>query len=58
MIIVELVNDQLNLEDKNTKIHFHLICLSILIIGITYVYFKIAIGEVMSEFGSYSSLLG
>lgn len=58
VILVELLNDQIVIENKNTRIYFHLVCLSILLIGGGFIAYKLVLGSITSGLGSLGSLLG
>lgn len=58
VILLELLNDQIVIENKNTRIYFHLICLSILLIGGGFIAYKLVLGSLTSGLGSLGSLLG
>lgn len=57
-ILLELLNDQIVIENKNTRIYFHLTCMSILLIGGGFIAYKIVLGSLTSGLGSLGSLLG
>lgn len=56
MILLELLNDQIVIDNKNTRIYFHLVCISILIIGGSFIAYKLILGSMTSELGSLNSL--
>lgn len=58
VILLELLNDQIVIENKNTRIYFHLVCLSILLIGGGFIAYKLVLGSLTSGLGSFGSLLG
>jgi hypothetical protein len=47
-ILLELVNSSIVIDDKDTKIHFHMICLSILIVGLGLIVYKLVLGSMAS----------
>ena len=49
--LLELLNDQIVIENKNTRIYFHLTCLSILIIGGGFIAYKLVLGSLSSGLG-------
>lgn len=51
VILLELLNDQIVIENKNTRIYFHLVCLSILIIGGGFIVNKLVLGSLGSLLG-------
>lgn len=57
-ILLELLNDQIVIENKNTRIYFHLVCLSILLVGGSFVVYKLVLGSLTSGLGSLGSLMG
>lgn len=57
VILLELVNDQIVIENKNMRIYFHLVCLSVLIIGGGLIVYKLILGTLTSGLGSLGSLL-
>lgn len=59
IILLELLNDQIVIENKNTRIYFHLVCLSILLVGGGFIAYKITIEPLIgSTLGGFSSLFG
>lgn len=58
VMLVELMNDIINIEDKNTRIILHSICLSILVIGGGYIAYKILLSTITSGLGSLGGSLG
>lgn len=52
LILLELINDLIPIENQNTKIYFHLTCLSILFLIGAFVGYKIIVGSVTSGIGS------
>ena len=58
IILLELLNDLLDIEDKNTRIYFHFICLSIIFVAGGYAAYKIMLGSLTSGLGSITSGLG
>lgn len=50
---LELVNEMIVIEDKNVRIYFHLVCLSVLIIGLGFVASRLILGSLI---GGLSSL--
>lgn len=56
IIMLELMNDLIIIENKNNRIYFHLICLSILIIGGGFIAYKLILGSLASGLGGLSSL--
>ncbi len=57
MILIELINDSIVIENKNTRILIHVICLSILIIGGGYIIYKSIMSTITSGLGSLAGLL-
>lgn len=55
IILLELFNDLINIENKNTRIYFHLVCLSVVLIGGGFIAYKVILG---SFTGGLGSLLG
>lgn len=53
---MELVTEEIQIKDKNKKIYFHLICLSILAIAVNILYTNIVVTEVKSGLDSLSDL--
>lgn len=51
-ILFELLNDQIVIENKNTKILFHAICMSIVLIVGGYIAYKMIVGALTSGLGS------
>ena len=45
-ILLVIYNELIVIEDKNKRIYFHLICLSILIVGIGFIGYKIILGSI------------
>jgi len=58
VILLELMNELIKIENKNTRIYFHLTCLSILIIGGGFIAYKLILGSLSSGLGGLSSLFG
>lgn len=58
LILLELVNELIKIENKNTRIYFQLACLSILLIAGGFVAYKLILGSLASSLGGLSSLLG
>jgi len=58
VILLELINELIKIENKNTRIYFHLTCLSILIIGGGFIAYKLILGSLSSGLGVLSSLFG
>ena len=58
VILLELMNELIKIDNKNTRIYFHLTCLSILIIGGGFIAYKLILGSLSSGLGSLSSLFG
>jgi len=58
VILLELINELIKIENKNTRIYFHLTCLSILIIGGGFIAYKLILGSLSSGLGGLSSLFG
>ena len=58
VILLELMNELIKIENKNTRIYFHLTCLSILIIGGGFIAYKLILGSLSSSLGGLSSLFG
>lgn len=58
VILLELLNDQIVIENKNTRIYFHLVCLSILLIGGGFIAYNLVLGSLTSGLGLLGSLLG
>lgn len=54
IILLELINDAIVILNKDTKIYFNLICLSILVIGLLLIIYNVFLGSL----GSLSSILG
>ena len=52
MILIELLNDQIVIENKNTRIYFHLTCLSVVLIGGSFIAYKLILGSLTSGLGS------
>lgn len=52
IVLLELLNEQIIIENKNTRIYFHLICLSILLIVGSFVVYKFIFGSLVSGLGS------
>ena len=52
------MNELIKIENKNTRIYFHLTCLSILIIGGGFIAYKLLLGSLSSGLGDLSSLFG
>ena len=55
-ILLELINNFIVIDDKDTKIHFHMICLSIIIIGLGVIVYNLILGSVASGLGSLGNL--
>lgn len=55
VILLELLNDQIVIENKNIRIYFHLICLSVLLIGGAFVAYKLLLGSLNSGLGSLTN---
>lgn len=53
-ILIELINDVIVIENKDTKIYFHLVCLSILIIGMVLIVYNMF----LSSLDSLGSIFG
>lgn len=51
VILLELVNDLIKIENPNTRIYFHLICLSILVIGGIFIAYKLVLGSISNIVG-------
>lgn len=51
VILLELLNDQIIIENKNTKIYFHLVCLSILLIVGSFIAYKLVLGSLTNGLG-------
>ncbi len=58
VIFLELVNDLITIENKNTRIYFHLTCLSILIIGGAVLAYNLVLGSLTSGLGDMMGDLG
>lgn len=58
VILLELTNELIIIENKNTRIYFHLICLSVIFIGGGLIAYKLILGSLTSGLGSLGSLLG
>ena len=58
VILLELMNELIKIENKNTRIYFDLTCLSILIIGGGFIAYKLILGSLSSGLGGLSSLFG
>lgn len=58
VILLELVNELIKIENKNTRIYFHLTCLSILIIIGGFIAYKLILGSLSSGLGNLSNLFG
>lgn len=58
VILLELMNELIKIENKNTRIYFHLTCLSLLIIGGGFIAYKLILGSLSSGLGGLSSLFG
>lgn len=58
VILLELVNELIKIENKNTRIYFHLTCLSILIIVGGFIAYKLILGSLSSGLGNLSNLFG
>lgn len=56
LIILELMNDLIKIENKNIKLYFHLVCLSILIIGGGFIVYKLILSSLSSGLGKLLSL--
>ena len=56
VIFIEIMNEIINIENKNTKIYFHLICLSILVIGGSFIAYKLILSSLSSSLGGLSGL--
>ena len=52
VILIELINDLIVIDNKNIRIYYHLICLSILIVGGGYIAFKLILGSLTSGLSS------
>ncbi len=52
IILLELINDIIVIENKNSRIYFHLICLSILFISFIFIMYKLTIGSLTSNINS------
>ena len=58
VILLELVNELIKIENKNTRIYFHLTCLSILIIVGGFIAYKLMLGSLSSGLVNLSKLFG
>lgn len=58
VILLELMNELIKIGNKNTRIYFHITCLSILIIGCGFIAYKLILGSLSSGLGGLSSLFG
>lgn len=58
VVLLELTNELITIENKNTRIYFHLICLSIIFIGGGLIAYKLILGSLTNGLGSLGSLLG
>lgn len=56
VILLELINDLIKIDNKNTRIYFHLICISILIIVGGLIAYKLILGSVSDGLGDLSNL--
>lgn len=52
VILIELVNDLIVIDNKNIRIYYHLICLSILIVGGGYIAYRLILGSLTSGLSS------
>lgn len=52
VILIELINDLIVIENKNVRIYYHLICLSILIVGGGYIAYRIILGSLADDMSS------
>ncbi len=52
LILIELINYLIPIENKNTKIYFHLTCLSLLFLTGAFIGYKIVVGSITSGIGS------
>lgn len=51
LILIELINDVIVIDNKDTKIYFHLTCLSIIVIGIVIIVYNMFLSSLGSIFG-------
>lgn len=57
VILIELTNEIIQIENKNTRIYFQFICLTIIVLVLGFVLYKIVLGSLTSGLGSISSIL-
>lgn len=50
--LLELFNELIVIDNKNTRIYFHMVCLSILLIGGIFIIYKFVLGSITSGLGS------
>ena len=55
---LRISNDLIAIENKNTRIYFHLTCLSILVIGGAVLAYNLVLGSVTSGLGDMMGDLG
>ncbi len=53
LILIELINYLIPIENQNTKIYFHLTCLSLLFLTGAFIGYKMIVGSVTSGIGSF-----
>lgn len=54
--LLELINELINVENKNSRIYFHMICLSIIFIGGGLIAYKVILGSLTSGLGLLGNL--
>ena len=56
LILLELTNDIIVIENKNVRIYFHLICLSVIVIVGGFIAYKVLLSSLTSSLGLLGSL--
>lgn len=56
VILLELLNDTIAIENKDTRIYFHLVCLSIILLVGGFIAYKVILGSLSSGLGGLEGL--